>query len=66
MKMKGISRDGGTKKYINKSSTRKRYSYKVQPTSFRPVARLIERGVHINNMWASGHTTYNLMCFKLS
>ena len=28
--MKGVSRDGGTKKYTNKSSTRKCYSYKVK------------------------------------
>ena len=27
----------------------------------RPVARLIERGVHVINMWASGHITYNLI-----
>ena len=28
----------------------------------RPMARLIERGVHVKNniMWASGHTIYNL------
>ena len=32
----------------------------------RPVARLIERGVHVKNMQASGHAKYNLMCFKLS
>ena len=32
----------------------------------RPVVRLIERGVHVKNMQASGHKTYNLMRFKLS
>ena len=33
---------------------------------YRSVARLIEGGVHVKNMRASGHTTYNLMRFKLS
>ena len=29
---------------------------------FRPVARLIESGVHVKKfMWASRHTTYNLV-----
>ena len=34
----------------------------------RTVARLIERGVHVKNMRASGHTTYNIQPnrFKLS
>ena len=30
-----------------------------------PIARLIERGVHVKNVWASGHRTYNLIRFKL-
>ena len=34
---------------------------------YRPIARLIERGVHVKkNMQASGHMIYNLMHFKLS
>ena len=33
---------------------------------YRPVVRLIERGVHVKNMQASGHKTYNRMRFKLS
>ena len=32
----------------------------------RPIARLTERGVHMKSMWASGHTTYDLMHSKLS
>ena len=32
----------------------------------RPIARLTERGVHMKNMWVSGHMLYNLMRFKLS
>ena len=37
--------------------------YKTQ--GIRPVARLIERGVHVKNVLASGHTTYNLISFML-
>ena len=33
----------------------------IMNTELRPVARLFERGVHVKNMWASRHMTYNLM-----
>ena len=32
---------------------------------YRPVARFFERGMHVKNMWTSGHTAYNLS-LKLS
>ena len=44
----------------------KKLSCRKLATLIRPVARLTERGVHVRNMQASGHTTYNLMHFKLS
>ena len=33
-------------------------------TGLRPVAKLIERQVHMKNMQASGHAKYNLMCLS--
>ena len=47
---------------------KKKFYYRIigMGLHVRPVARLIKRGVHINYMRASGHTTYNLMRFKLS